>query len=395
MREEKYTVSSAVGNIGVGYFRTTDRARGYIKKVLDSGRVTYGPFHRRFESKFASLHDSKFSVFVNSGTSALHIALQSLKERHGWRDGDEVIVPALTFVATINIVLHNRMKPVLCDIKRDDFGINPDLLESLITKRTKAIIPVHIMGMPCDMDGVLSAARRHNLKIIEDSCETVFAKHNGRPVGSMGDIGCFSSYAAHTIVTGVGGLAVTSDPDLAVRLRSLANHGRDGIYLNIDDDDGKTGAEMREIISRRFRFLSVGHSFRATEFEAALGLAEIEEAKKNIDARRLNAFYLRDHLSGVVGFQALLPGRESVPMTFPIIAKNKPRMVEHLEANGIETRDLLPLTRQPVYKGMWDPKDYPVADYMNRHAFYVGCHPGLSVRDLDRIVKAVKSCNQF
>src|SRR5207249_5320991 len=127
------------------------------------------------------------------------------------------------------------------------------------------------------MDAVLAIAKKHRLKVIEDSCETVFARYKGKKVGSLGDIGCFSTYVAHYIVTGVGGFATTNDPKLAVRLRSLMNHGRDSIYFQIDDDKGLKGAKLREVVARRFSFVSVGHSFRATEFEAALGLAQLEE----------------------------------------------------------------------------------------------------------------------
>src|SRR3712207_6174410 len=191
---------------------------------------------RRFEQEFAELHGCRFGVMSNSGTSSLQVALQALKERHGWEDGDEVIVPAVTFVATSNIVLHNRMTPVFVDVLPDTYNIDPARIEARITERTRAIVPVHLFGLPADMDPILELARAHDLKVIEDSCEAMFATYRGRPVGSFGDVACFSTYVAHFLVTGVGGLGTTNDGELAVAMRSLINHGRDSIYLSIDDD---------------------------------------------------------------------------------------------------------------------------------------------------------------
>ncbi|PIR15079.1 MAG: aminotransferase DegT, partial [Elusimicrobia bacterium CG11_big_fil_rev_8_21_14_0_20_64_6] len=263
--------------IGVGGFAVSPLARRYVNEALDSNRLSYGPFHRRFEAAFAAEHDSKHAVFCNSGTSALQIALQALKEKHGWADGDEVIVPSVTFIATSNIVLHNRMVPVFADVDPLTYTLDPAKFEAAITPKPRAVIPVHLLGLPADMDPIIAIARKHGLAVIEDSAETMFACYKGRKVGSLGDIGCFSTYIAHYIVTGVGGLATTSDPDLCVRLRSLMNHGRDSIYLSIDDDKAATGKKLHEIVSKRFQFVSVGHSYRATELEAALGLAQLEE----------------------------------------------------------------------------------------------------------------------
>ena len=170
--------------ISVGGLKIGPREKKYLNQVIRSSRLSYGPFSRRFEDAFARVHDCRFAFFCNSGTSALHIALAALKEEHGWADGDEVIVPAVTFVATANIVLHNRMTPVFVDVDRATYNIDPALIEAKITPRTRAIIPVHLMGLPADMDPILAIAKKHNLKVIEDSCETVFARYKGKKVGS-------------------------------------------------------------------------------------------------------------------------------------------------------------------------------------------------------------------
>lgn len=384
--------------VSIGDFKPNDRAKKYVADIMRTGRLSYGKYHRQFEKKFAEFHDCKYGVFCNSGTSALHIALQALKELHGWADGDEVLVPAVTFVATVNIVLHNKMTPVLVDVDRNTYNIDYKRIEEAITPRTRAIIPVHLTGLPADMLVIREIANTRNLKIIEDSCEAVGATVGGRKVGSFGDIGCFSTYMAHYIVTGVGGMATTNDPDLAVKLRSLMNHGRDSIYLNIDDDKEVS----KEIIEGRFRFVSSGHSFRCTEFEAALGLSQMPDIEEVIKARQNNAENLRTRLSDFKQ-HVKLPFNtfhnfdnnfepykiESVFMVYPLMINrgSKRPFLNFLEVNGVETRDLLPLTNQPVYKSLFSNCDtrYPVASEINKRGFYIGCHQYLKKAHLSYI----------
>lgn len=380
--------------IGVGGFAVSALARRYVNEVLDSNRLSYGPFHRRFEAAFAAEHDSKHSVFCNSGTSALQIALQALKEKHGWADGDEVIVPSVTFIATSNVVLHNRMVPVFADVDPRTYTLDPAKLEAAITPKTRAVIPVHLLGLPADMDPIAAVARKRGLSIIEDSAETMFARYKGRKVGSLGDVGCFSTYIAHYIVTGVGGLATTSDPDLAVRLRSLMNHGRDSIYLSIDDDKDATGKKLHEIVSKRFQFVSVGHSYRATELEAALGLAQLEEKDAIVAARTGMAARLS---AGLKEFESRLQlpfspaDRDHTFMLYGLVLKNEDKapLVNFLEDRGVETRDMLPLLNQPVYKKMFGDIEskYPVAKSLNRSAFYIGCHQYMTEKDADYVIE--------
>ena len=384
--------------IGVGTLNLSYKAKEYVNQALDSNRLSYGPFCKRLEADFAKIHDCKFGVVSNSGTSSLQVALQVLKEIHGWNDGDEVIVPTVTFVATSNIVIHNRMKPVFVDVEKEYYGLDVSKLEAAITPRTRAIIPVHLFGMPCDMSPILAIAKKHNLKIIEDSCETMFARYAGKSVGSIGDIGCFSTYVAHLLTTGVGGIATTNNPDYAVKMRSLVNHGRDSIYLSLEDDDNKSKNELKEIISKRFSFVSVGHSFRITEMEAALGVAQLEDWEDMINKRKKNAAYLIEKLSLFNKHIQLPKIRPEVThsfMMFPIVLKNAPKeeLVNFLENHGIETRDMLPITNQPVYRTLLsiEESDYPVAQWINKSGFYIGCHQGLSQEDLEYIVSIVSA----
>lgn len=374
--------------IGVGTFFSTDKMRAMVNETLLSNRLSYGPMSREFERRFAEIHDSKFAVLSNSGTSSLHVALQTLKELHSWSDGDEVIIPALTFVATCNVVLHNRLKPVLVDVERDKYGIDVGLLERAITSKTRAIIPVHLFGMPCDMSSVRAIAKRHKLLVIEDSCECMFAKHKGKSTGAWSEIGCFSTYVAHLLTTGVGGLATTNNPDYAAKMRSLVNHGRDGIYISIDDDSGARGEQLREIISRRFHFESAGHSFRITELEAALGLAQLDDWEEMIAKRQANALALFERLLPLenrLQLPTIRPCTDHAFMMFPLVLRRESSaaLTAYLEEHGIETRGMLPLTNQPVYREWCNENDYPVARWINRSGFYVGCHQDLTEDDID------------
>ena len=375
--------------IGVGTLDVSRRAKELVLEALNNNRLSYGPMMETFETDFAALHDCRFGIMSNSGTSALQIALQAMKELHNWADGDEVLVPGVTFVATANIVLHNRMTPVPVDVDPTYYGLDPTLMEAKITPRTRAVIPVHLFGQAADMDPIADIAARHHLKVIEDSAETMFASYNGRPVGSLGDIGCFSTYVAHLLVTGVGGLNTTNDPDYAVRMRSLLNHGRDSIYISIDDDKGKSADELRMVVARRFKFVSVGHSFRATEMEAALGLAQLEAREAMIAARRSNAKLLTRnlaHLEAHLQLPKIRPGSDHSFMMYPIVLRQETKadLINFLEQNGVETRDMLPLTNQPVYHRLlgWGEADYPVAQWINQNGFYIGCHQGLTELDL-------------
>ena len=384
-------------NLGVGCFEPTKKAEQYVLKVLRSGRLTYGPFIQRFEREFAKAHDSKYAVMVNSGTSALRIAFACLKEVEGWKDGDEVLVPTITFVATVNTIISNGLKPVFVDVDPRTYNIDPDKIEEKITKRTRAIVPVHMMGQPCDMTPIMKLAKKYKLKVVEDSCETMFTKDRGQVVGSFGDISCFSTYIAHLIIAGVGGLAVTSNPKYAEVLRSLANHGRDNIYISIDDDDNKKGKLFKQIIARRFRFVRPGYSFRVTEFEGALGCAALETAPGMMKVRKRNGEYLTEHLRHLETYMQLpwFPAHSNHAfMMYPIVVKkgsgvDKQDLVNYLEEKGIETRDLMPLINQPYLKKMYKLKerDYPVAEWINGNGFYIGCHQKIGVPELTYIVR--------
>jgi dTDP-4-amino-4,6-dideoxygalactose transaminase len=382
--------------IGVGGFVIGEPERRYLNEVLDTSRLSYGPMTARFEAEFARLHEVKFAIFCNSGTSALHVALAVLKERGGWADGDEVIVPAMTFVATANVILHNNLRPVFVDVEADTYNLDPAQLASCLSTRTRAILPVHLFGQPVSMDGVLEFARKHSLDVVEDSAETMFARYKGQSVGSFGDISCFSTYVAHMLVTGVGGFACTNDPELAIMIKSSMNHGRDSIYFSIDDDKGKSGNELFDIVDRRFKFVRLGHSFRCTELEAAIGLGQIEQADQFITRRReIAAHYtagLAD-LEDVLQLPHFRHDRTHNYMMYPIVMRKTPKwdLVHFLEEQHIETREMMPLLTQPVYLNLFGDieKNYPITKWVNESGFYIGCHPYLTDDEVGYVIRQI------
>jgi len=380
--------------IGVGEVQIHDLEKKYVNDVLNNNRLSHGYYSDRFERAFARAHKCKYAFFTNSGTSALQVGLHAMKIKYGWQDGAQVLVPAVTFVASVNTILQNNLTPVLVDVEADHYNIDPSLIEAKITARTVAIMPVHLCGNPCHMDPIMHLKKKYQLKMIEDSCETMFARVGHQPVGSFGEVGCFSTYAAHVLVTGVGGFSTTSDDELAVLMKSLYNHGRDGIYTYIDDTKKASLRQLFSIVSRRFNFIHQGYSYRATELEAALGLGQMRRWRQIIRRRKQVARRLTSGLRNLAHYLQLPTIRknhEHIFMMYPLVVKNgvdRDDLILYLEKNGVETRPLLPLTNQPIYVQIWGGIEgkYPVAKHLNQHAFYVGSHPYLTDQDVDYII---------
>jgi dTDP-4-amino-4,6-dideoxygalactose transaminase len=368
--------------VPIADWKVTRKQKKLMNEVLNSGRLTYGSKTKELEERFAEIHGRKYALFTNSGTSALQVVLHYFKRKYGWKDGDEVIIPAVTFVATMNVVLQNNLKPVLVDVDLDDISIDPVLLERALTSRTVAVIPVHLFGQSAEMDTIMKIAKRHHFKVIEDSCETMFVKYKNRPVGSRGDAACFSSYLAHIMVTGVGGFITTNDKKDSEIMRSMMFHGRHESYLNIDSKE----------INRRFLFTRPGYSYRATEMEAAIGLGELDTYEKNIKQRQKNAEYL---MNGLSSCDTVFPIREienHAFMFFPILVTNRDKLIDRFESKGIQTRTMMPLTSQPWVKEVLGDieDDYPDAKFVNEHGILIGCHQYLSQKQLDYIIEEAK-----
>lgn len=390
-----------VNKIGVGYALITDLEKKYVNMALDSGRLSPGPFVQKFEKQFAEMHEQKYGIACNSGTSSLHVALEALKEKYSWDQNSEVLVPAITFIATSNAVMHAGMKPVFVDVDSRTYNIDTKLIEEKITENTVAIMPVHTFGQPCEMDSIVEIATKYGLKIVEDCAEAHFAVYKGRPVASFSNIAGSSTYVAHTITTGIGGVITTDDTNLAEIARSLIAHGRACTCENCIAYNSKQVCKLRmqTEMDRRFMMIRLGYSYRIGELEGALGVAQLENKDFIINTRKANAKILTDGLKDVEQYLQLPYYPEYVEhsfMMYPLVIKDdkaftRNEIVKYLEQNNIETRPMLPLLNQPIYKEIFGDieKDYPVAQWINNNGFYVGCHHGLSKEELNMIIKTI------
>lgn len=390
------------GKIGVGYAYVSDKEKKYINEALDAGRLSQGEFVNRFEKEFAKLHGLKYGVACNSGTSALHVCLEALKEKYGWAADSEVIVPAITFIATSNSCLHAGLSPIFVDVDSKTYNINPELIENKITDKTVAIMPVHTFGQPCEMDKIVAIAKKYNLRIVEDCAEAHFATYKGKRVGSFSDMAGFSTYVAHTITTGIGGIITTQDTGLMEIARSLIAHGRACTCEKCLASDPRYVCKLRmqTEMDKRFMMLRLGYSYRIGELEGALGLGQLENRDFIMNTRKKNALYLIQYLQECQKYLQLPSYPSYVDhsfMMFPLVVKeNAPftrkQITMFLEANNIESRPMLPLLNQPIYKKIFGniEDDYPVAKWIDNNGFYVGCHHGLKKEHLDKIIYVLK-----
>src|SRR3972149_8626010 len=299
-----------------------------VEKVLKSRWLTLGDVTARFEQEFAKYMDVKEAVAVSSGTAALHLANLVL----GVGPGDEVILPSMTFVATVNAVLYTGAIPIFADIKGlDDFNVASEEIEKKITPRTKAICVVHYGGYPADMDRILAIAKRHGLRVIEDAAHAIGAELNSQKVGTIGDIGCFSFFSNKNITTGEGGMLVTQDLDLAQRARRLRSHG----MTSLSWDRLKGHASSYDVTD-------LGFNYRTTEIASAIGRIQLRKLeRKNIKRHKITEEYkknLKDHKGLHLPFAHYF-GKPSYHL-FPIILPNqdqRDRLQTKLKKAGIQT----------------------------------------------------------
>ena len=361
-----------------GTVSVTPRARELIHAALDANWLTKGKYVREFEEKFAALFGVKHGVAVSSGTDADALACAVLYD-FGAQRGDEIIVPALSFIATGNAVFQAGFMPVFVDIKRETLNIDPAKIEARITPRTRAIMPVHLMGKPAEMDAIRAVAKKHDLKIIEDAAEAHGAEYRGEKIGAMGDMACFSLYAAHIVTTIEGGMVLTDSDRMAEALRSLRNHGMVG----------------------KFTFERIGFSAKMNELEAAVGLGNIEIFDLILAKRRRNMRYLIEKFRRFDKIFITLKEEafeQLGPHAFSIIVREgagftKNEFVACLEANGVDSRNLfysMP-TQCPSYAFLgYRRGEFPEAEYCSDHGTHIGIHQDIGLEQLDHVLSVVE-----
>ncbi len=346
----------------------------YLTHCIKSGWVScLGGYVTKFEERFAAYCGMRYGVSVSSGTTALHLALASL----GIKKGDEVILPAFTMVSTANAVAYQGARPVLVDSQRDTFNLDPDKIEEKITKRTKAIIVVHIYGHPADMDKIMKIARRHKLYVVEDAAEAHGAEYEGRKAGSFGDIGVFSFYGNKIITTGEGGMLVTVDK----KLKERAEYLRDMAFSK----------------ERHFWHKDLGFNYRMSNLQAAVGLAQLERIEKLIAIKRGNAGLYCRYLRNVPGIS--LPKEEpyarSVYWMFGILVEenfgiSKDELRKRLAQKGIETRNFfIPMHLQPIYARECGGR-FPISEELCRRGLYLPSGFNLREKDIRFIARSIK-----
>jgi perosamine synthetase len=347
----------------------------YVMDCLDSGWISsIGKYVNEFETKFSAYIGSKHGIACCNGTVALHLALLALDVV----PGDEVLMPTLTYVATANAVKYCGAVPVFVDSESDTWNLNPALIASKITPRTKGIMVVHLYGHPVDMDPVMEIARAHNLWIIEDAAEAHGAKYKGRMVGSFGDIATFSFFGNKVITTGEGGMVVTNNSTFAERVRVLKGQGMDP--------------------KKRYWFPIIGYNYRMTNIQAAIGLAQLENIQSYLEKRR--------EIAGLY-FRHLAELKDSITLTvekkwalhsywmFSILLKDtsrlpRDRFMELLAEKGIETRPLFyPMHVMPPYKQ--SEINFPVSTDVAARGLNIPTHSSLIEEDVVYIAESIKS----
>jgi len=318
-----------------------------LKKCFDSSWISSkSPWVEKFEREFAKkVSKTKYAVAVNSGTSALFLAIKALSIG----PGDEVILPALTMIATVNAITWVGAIPVLVDsASREDWNINSDKIEEKITKKTKVIIPVHIYGYPCDMKKIISIAKKHRLFIIEDAAEAMGSIYRGKVAGSWGDISCFSLYANKIITTGNGGMVCTNNKKIYRLIKKL----------EFFDFDEKT----------HFEHNIIGYNLVLSGLQASLGYSQIKRFDQLLEKRREIFKLYQENLKNKNVRFIVSPKENNPNYWFPAIITKTPflkqKVIEILSKNGVETRSFfLPIHLQPVYKSYFENEKHPIAEY--------------------------------
>jgi dTDP-4-amino-4,6-dideoxygalactose transaminase len=391
--------------IHVGYFRIGSEERRAVMDVLDSGRISEGKKVREFEIKFAEFVGTKYAVAISSGTSALIAGLLALIHVGKIRPGSKVITTPLTYVATSNAIVRSGLAPVYVDVDRKTFGITPENIENHLKKaknlrQYSLILPVHLMGYPCRMDEINKIARKYNLLTFEDSAQAHGSLYKGRKTGAWSFLSAFSFYIAHNIQAGELGAITTDNEEIVRMVRKIKANGRMCDCFVCVRGEGKCpkiSLDQNEDHDPRFTHDFIGLNLKTMEFQAALALSQLSKVKKIIEKRRDNVDYLNRHLRQFSRMLDLPPFSKEVSyLAYPLVIKN-PRLISRkkmriaLEKSGIETRPIfgsIP-TQQPAYKYL--KKGYegklPVADYIGKNGFYIGCHQYMTRDDLAYIVK--------
>jgi dTDP-4-amino-4,6-dideoxygalactose transaminase len=357
-----------------------------VVETLRSGWITTGARTRQFEADFAAYTGAKHTLAVNSCTAALHLALDAV----GVKRDDEVLVPTVTFAATAEVVRYLDAKPVLVDCRADDLTLDVDRAAAAVTPRTKAIIPVHYSGTPCDMDAIMALAKRHGLAVIEDAAHALPTEYKGRKVGTIGDITCFSFYATKTVTTGEGGMVTTANDAWADRMRVMCLHG-------ISKDAWKRYTASG---SWYYEIQAPGYKYNLTDIASAIGIHQLRRCEEMWRRRRELAMYYREAFGQFEELElpAERPGTRHAWHLFPIrlrlekLTLNRAAFMDGLREAGIGASvHFIPLHLHPYYRDTYGckPQDCPVAAREYERLVSLPLYSKMTDAEARRVVVAV------
>ena len=341
-----------------------------VTDVLRTGMLTSSDIHggtyvRKFEELSSTFVKSKFSVAVNSGTSALQAALLAL----GVKDGDEVLLPSFTFVATANAVASTGAKPVFVDIQKDKYTMDPLDMQRKITKRSRAIIPVHLYGGIAEINEILEIAQRNDLRVIEDAAQSLGSTLNGKHTGTFGDIGCYSLYPSKIITSGEGGFVVTDNKKLSDNLQMIRNHG----------------------MAQNHNVSILGLNLRMPEISAAIATVQMQKLTKFLGLRRKNAKHLSDLLDCCSNITIPQEGNgECVNWSlYTIASKERDHIKKELESNnfGAAIYYPTPIHKMPYYNNQ---VNLPITDFAAKRVLSIPVHPGVTTENIDKMAKLIQ-----
>lgn len=337
-----------------------------VQQVLNSGMIAHGKVVEEFEKEFAKYCGAKDAVATTSGTSAIKLALQV----EGITSGDEIITTPFSFIASTTPILYNNATPLFVDIDEDNFNLDLTKVEQAITEKTKAILPVHLFGLPVNMDQLQELADKHNLKIIEDACQAHGATFKGKRIGSF-NTSCFSFYATKNMACGEGGIITFQDEGLANKARILRNHGS----------------------SRRYYHDELAYNYRMTNIHAAIGLEQLKKLEDFNQKRKDNASFLINNLNPSIAKLPKLSNSHAYhqfTVLFPS-PEQRDKALDHLEKNQVGTGIFYPV---PIHKQKIINSDLelPVAESVSKRVLSLPVHPSLTQGDLNKIVEVFNQC---
>jgi perosamine synthetase len=349
------------------------REEQLVLEVLRSGQLSLGPVLRQFEEAFAAAVGTRHAVAVSSGTAGLHLGVRLA----GAGPGDEVVTSPFSFVASANCALYEGAEPVFADIDPATFNLDPAAVEAAITPRTRAIVPVHIFGMPCRIDEINAIAARHGIPVVEDAAEALGARRQGRLVGTHGNPAVFAFYPNKQITTGEGGMVTTDDDEVAASLHSLANQGRADAGNWLEHD-------------------RLGWNYRMSDVSAAIGLGQVERLDEILAARAAVAARYAELLRGVEGVTppAEVEGDTRSWFVYPVLVAegvDRDRVLELLWAEGVQAKPYLPAIHlQPFYRSRGHREgELPVCEAISRRSLAVPFFAAITRDDQERVVQTL------